>query len=142
MRIALAFIALGAAACQQDEPSEGGSGTQPSDSAGIRIVENPPPAGGSRLGWRVGPGPAVSIGAVEGEVPYLFASAADATNLRDGRIVVVDRGSDELRVFDALGTHLATWGGRGEGPGEFIDLHHVDRWPGDSIRAVPATASR
>lgn len=84
---------------------------------------------------RIGPGPAVSIGEREGKDPYLFSAATDATTLRDGRIVVVDMASDELRVFDALGTHLATWGGRGEGPGEFIDLYHVDRWPGDSIAA-------
>ncbi|MDE2795608.1 MAG: 6-bladed beta-propeller [Gemmatimonadota bacterium] len=72
---------------------------------------------------------------MEGEVPYLFAAATDATTLSDGRIVVVDMASDELRVFDSVGTHLATWGGQGEGPGEFIDLYHVDRWPGDSVAA-------
>ena len=122
-------------ACRSDAGSTDAFRSEPRDSAGIRIIENSRPADGSRLGWRVGPGPAVSIGTVEGEVPYLFAAATDATTLRDGRIVVVDMGSDELRVFDALGTHLASWGGRGEGPGEFIDLYHVDRWPGDSIAA-------
>jgi len=135
MRIALAFIAPGAAACQPDEPSEGGSGTQLSDSAGIRVVQNSRPSDGSRLSWRIGPGPAVSIGKREGEDPYLFAAATDATTLSDGRIVVVDMASDELRVFDTVGTHLATWGGQGDGPGEFIDLYHVDRWPGDSVAA-------
>lgn len=135
MPIALAFIALGVAACQPDEPSDGGSGTQLRDSAGIRIIENSRPPDGSRLGWRIGPGPSVSIGEREGEDPYLLASATDATTLTDGRIVVVDMASDELRVFDASGTHLATWGGQGEGPGEFIDLYHVDRWPGDSVVA-------
>ena len=137
-RIIHTFVALtltSALACDHDDQPTNAPGSEPRDSAGIRIIENSRPAGGSRLGWRVGPGPAVSIGAVEGEVPYLFSAATDATTLRDGRIVVVDMGSDELRVFDALGTHLATWGGRGEGPGEFIDLYHVDRWPGDSIAA-------
>ena len=34
------------------------------------------------------------------------------------------------------GTHLATWGGRGEGPGEISsDLTHVETWTADSIIA-------
>ncbi|MYG80689.1 MAG: hypothetical protein F4187_02450 [Gemmatimonadetes bacterium] len=53
----------------------------------------------------------------------------------DGRIIVADRASGELRAFDTLGIHLATWGGSGEGPGEFINLISVDRWPGDSLVA-------
>ncbi len=132
------LVALTVLACQQDQQQREGPPGLSSlirDSAGIRIIENSRPPDGSRLGWRIGPGPTVSIGEREGEDPYLFSAATDATTLRDGRIVVVDMASDELRVFDALGTHLATWGGRGEGPGEFIDLYHVDRWPGDSIAA-------
>ena len=72
---------------------------------------------------------------MEGEEPYLLHSATSATKLPDGRIVVANGGSQELRVFDASGTHLATWGGRGEGPGEFTGLGAVKPWPGDSIIA-------
>lgn len=59
----------------------------------------------------------------------------DALRLPDGRIVVADGGSNELRVFDASGTHAATWGGEGEGPGEFTSLGGADRWRGDSLVA-------
>ena len=38
-------------------------------------------------------------------------------------------------MFDSAGTHLVTWGGEGEGPGEFWWLNHVAAWPGDSIVA-------
>lgn len=131
----LGITLVSALACHHGDRTTSALRSEPHDSAGIRIVENSRPPDGSRLGWRIGPEPAVSIGKREGEVPYLFASATDATILRDGRIVVVDMASDELRVFDALGSHLATWGGQGEGPGEFIDLYHVDRWPGDSVAA-------
>ena len=55
--------------------------------------------------------------------------------LPDGRIIVANGGSGELRMFDALGTHLTTWGGEGEGPGEFRNLWQIERWPGDSIAA-------
>ncbi len=106
------------------------------DSADIRIIENPRPLEGSRLGWRVGPEPAVTIGAADGEEPYLFQHAIGATRLSDGRIVVADYGSMELRTFDgASGIHLATIGGAGEGPGEHGDLMDVERLPGDSIMA-------
>ncbi len=105
------------------------------DSAGIRIVENPRPPEGSRLAWRIGPEPLVSIGVLEGEEAYMLYGALDATRLSDGRIVVANRGTNELRVFDASGTHLENWAGEGEGPGEFTSLSRVEPWPGDSIAA-------
>ena len=58
----------------------------------------------------------------------------------DGRIVVANTGSHELRVFDAAGIHVATWGRRGEGPGEFDPLLQVHRWRGDSLLALYSPA--
>lgn len=149
--VAAVVVALAVPACQPDRdqpeapPSEAarvddGEDPFPSetwDSAGIRIVENARPQDGSRLPWMIGPDPSVSIGDVDGEDPYLFRHAWDATKLADGRIVVADRSTSELRVFDSVGTHVATWGGRGMGPGEFpaSSLGDVDPWAGDSIIA-------
>lgn len=101
----------------------------------VRIVENARPPDGSRLGWRIGPRPLVSIGGREGEGAARFTDAGDATILRDGRIVVADRGTSELRVFDRSGTHVATWGAQGWGPRQFADLYRVEPFPGDSIVA-------
>ncbi|MYG82163.1 MAG: hypothetical protein F4187_10590 [Gemmatimonadetes bacterium] len=112
------------------------------DSADVRIVENPRPSAGSRLDWRVGAEPAVSIGKLAGEDPYLLDRIQDALVLPDDRIVVANGGSNELRVFDALGSHVATWGGRGEGPGEFTSLILVHRWPGDSLIALYSQGRR
>ena len=100
-----------------------------------RIVENARPPDGSRLGWRIGRQPLVSIGGHDGVDAARFTDATDATILRDGRIVVADRGTSELRVFDASGTHVETWGGEGWGPGQFTDLYQVEPFPGDSIVA-------
>ena len=123
-------------ACQPGDSPVRESGTEVQDSADIRIIENPRPPEGSRLGWQVGPDPAVTIGAADGEEPYLFQHAIGATRLSDGRIVVADYGSMELRIFDgASGTHLTTLGGMGEGPGEYGGLMDVERLPGDSIMA-------
>ena len=129
------LFALAAVACQQDGETARGLVSETRDSAGIRIVENARPADGSRLPWQIGPEPSVSIGVLEGEEPYMLHYARDATKLSDGRIVVANGGSDELRVFDRSGTHVGTWGGQGEGPGEFTALGPVERWPGDSIMA-------
>ena len=105
------------------------------DSAGIRITENARPPEGSRLDWRLGPEPLVSIGRMEGEEPYLFHRVFGATLLSDGRIVIGDDGPKELRVFDRNGEYLETWGGQGEGPGEFAggQLWSLAALPGDSI---------
>ncbi len=114
------------------------------DSAGVTIVENERPAAGTRLGWRIGPEPTLSIGAVEGDPAYELFRVADATRLPDGRIVVANAGSAELRMFDETGAHLGTWGGEGEGPGEFGrgGPSGVGRWPGDSILASDTYARR
>ena len=136
---AVATLAL--AACQQDldrpEPDQGADlpTSQTRDSAGILITENARPADGSRLGWRIGPEPTVTIGAVEGEDPYLFQWVGSAFRISDGRIVVANGGTDEIRVFTATGTHLLSWGGRGQGPGDFVNLSMAGPWPGDSIVA-------
>lgn len=132
-----AIIALTAAACQPDRDAPSAPATPAThvrDSAGVEIVDNPRPARGSRLGW-VGPEPALTIGARVGDAPYLLHRVRDAARLPDGRIVVADQGSSELRVFDASGTHTATWSREGEGPGEFTQLAGVAPWPGDSLLA-------
>ena len=122
-------------ACGQDPQTSGGLVSEARDSAGILIVENARPPDGSRLGWRIGPEPAASIGVLEGEEPYMLHWVGGATRLPDGRIVVANGGTQEVRVFDADGEHLTTWGGDGGGPREFMSLVGVGRWPGDSIAA-------
>ena len=130
----LALLIPASLACEQSRPTAT-LATTVRDSAGIRIVENAAPPEGSRLGWTISPEPTVTIGVAEGEEPYMLYGAIDAARLDDGRIVVANIGTNELRVFGAAGTHLATWGGRGEGPGEFRSLWRVEPWPGDSIIA-------
>lgn len=129
------LLTLATLACQPDDPALGDPGIAIRDSAGIRIVENPLPPEDSRLDWKIGPEPTLSIGRAEGEEPYLLHFVRNAMRLGDGRILVPNGGSNELRFFDAMGNHLATTGGRGEGPGELERLLRIDPWPGDSILA-------
>ena len=132
--VLLVALVAALAACRQDDSTDG-SALEVHDSAGIRIVQNERPAEDSRIPWRIGPQPSVSIGEVTGEDPYLLDEVNDATILTDGRIVIANTGTDELRVFDSGGVHMATWGGEGEGPAEFTSLWAVEPWPGDSVVA-------
>lgn len=116
-----------------------GSGADPRrmttrDSAGVRIVEFAewaPPA----LTWQVSEQPLVQIGALEGEDAYQFDRIGGVTRLSDGRVVVANGGTQELRFFDPTGRHLRSTGREGEGPGEFTGLGRLDRAPGDTLFA-------
>ena len=134
--VAAAALAPLAGAAGQETEGPTGIRTVIRDSAGIRIIENARPPEGSRLDWRLGPEPLVSIGKMEGEDPYLFDRVFGAAVLADGRILIGDAGTKELRVFDREGNHLETWGGEGEGPGEFgaaARPYALALLPGDSI---------
>ena len=88
------------------------------DSAGIAIVENSAEAVENAALWSLGEAE-LAIGVVEGEPAYQFHRVAGGALMPDGRIVVLNSGTQELRFFDASGRWLASGGGDGEGPGEF-----------------------
>lgn len=115
----------------------GGGGAAPMvrDSAGVRLVENPDVASASDGGvlWALTETPLLTIGALEAAPEYQFNRVRGVARLSDGRIVVADAGSSELRWYDRSGAHLATAGGKGEGPGEFAALGGVAVLPGDSV---------
>lgn len=78
------------------------------------------------------PEPAVRIGGAEAEGPYDLLRVMPV-RLGDGRIVVLERGSAELRYFDREGRHLLTAGRRGSGPGEMQGPTRVVGLTGDSL---------
>lgn len=111
-------LVIGPAGCQPDISTE--AGVVERDSAGVRIVESATPAWNEASAWRLGDAPALEIGAVTTTNPaYELSRVASATRLSDGRIVVLEGQSSEIRVFGPDGTHLLTAGGQGGGPGEF-----------------------
>ena len=153
-----ALVALLLAACGPDTDSEPSGRDTPAipqyqvrDSAGVRIIENRRPADGSRLGWRIGAEPALTIGSVSGDDAFQLHRVDDAFKLGDGRIVVANGGSHQLLVFDEAGDFLTAWGRKGEGPGDFGGAHGADAygarlfwtepWPGDSVAVCHGTYS-
>jgi len=101
------------------------------DSAGIAIVHSQLP---TTSAWHFGDEPFLVIG-MEGDPDTEFDKIIGALALSDGRIIVADAGSGELRFFDRNGTHLNSVGGLGGGPAEFGELEFVARLPGDTIVA-------
>ncbi len=57
----------------------------------------------------------------------------DLDRMEDGRLVLVNRGSEELLMFGRDGEFLRPVGRQGEGPGEFMDPVELDFFAGDSI---------
>ncbi|MEX2283939.1 MAG: 6-bladed beta-propeller [Gemmatimonadota bacterium] len=92
--------------------------------------------------WAVSAQPTVRIGEVEAAEPYMFSQVAAAVRLSDGRIVVANGASNQLRVYDARGRHTTTLGRTGAGPGEFQTLRLLWRLPGDSLIAYDARNGR
>ena len=138
--LAASVLTLIVAACGEVQGGETGASVR--DSAGIRVVESTAPAWAEGEDWRVGTEPVVEIGMVEGPPAYLLDRVAGALRLRDGRIVVANGGSGELRFFAADGSHLSSVGGEGKGPGEYSGISWIEPFRGDSILVYDFVARR
>jgi hypothetical protein len=101
----------------------------------VQIVENTSSGWPEGPGWRLSDEPLLDIGVVEGDVNYQLFRVAGALRLGDGRLVVANSGTNELRFFDPSGTYLSSSGRKGGGPGEFGDLSWLGSSAGDSLLA-------
>ncbi|MGH7553985.1 MAG: 6-bladed beta-propeller [Longimicrobiales bacterium] len=108
------------------------------DSAGIEIVESSGPLWPLGQAWQLADSPRVVIGLEDGDPRYLLDGVGGAVRLSDGRIVIANTGSVELRVYDGQGRYLQTIGRRGGGPGEFRRPDHIRRAAGDTIEVWDA----
>ena len=118
----LAVVTLLASGCAGDSPW-----AESRDSAGIRVVESStvdPDAGK----WSVAITPRLSIGVEEGAEHYQFSRIGGVARLTDGRIVVGDGGSHQLRLYDSTGVFVAAQGRLGQGPGEFGEFSSLRIW--------------
>ena len=76
--------------------------------------------------WTLSPTPQVTI-EDDGTPAKQFAQISGVARLSSGHIAVADRASNDIRIFDAQGRHVATFGKTGDGPGEFRRLEMVSR---------------
>jgi len=100
------LAALAAFGCgEADSPPGDGATDSPGGAAGQGIAD---------ARWTIVE--EMRIGAGGG--PEQFGQIKGLAALADGRVAVLESQARELRVFDPDGGHLATYGRRGEGPGE------------------------
>ena len=99
------------------------------DSAGIRIVSNQSlhvPR------WELDRTPLLQLGTVAEDGPEQFFRVSAARRLSTGDLAVLD-GSREVRVFASDGSFLRSFGGEGDGPGEYRGPGRMYLLPADSI---------
>ena len=83
----------------------------------------------------------LAIGAIEGSASVELSEVPPPFVLPDGKIVVPLASEGKIRVFDRDGGMQASYGGSGEGPGEFRYL--TNAWArGDTIEAFDSEVSR
>ena len=125
MRRGVLILALALAGCDPSGGARPVAAAPARDSAGVRIVESTTPAWGERGGWRVAERADVEVGGVAGDAARDFGSVRVAARYPDGRFLVTDAVTDQIRLFDAAGNHLRTFGGHGNAGSEFIALGPV-----------------
>jgi hypothetical protein len=121
---------LGLAGCRAEAPRRL---AQVRDSAGVQIVENSDYSWPNGQGWRLSDEPLLDIGVLEGDSSYQLYQVIGSQRLSDGRIVIANAGSSELRFYDADGQHLISAGREGGGPGEFGSMRMLGSMTGDSL---------
>lgn len=103
------------------------------DSAGVQILEHAAGAAATLVEWRLQESPLLEIGAAEGDPSYQLFRVFSAARLGDGRIVVANGGTHELRFYDETGGFIRAVGREGGGPGEFRNLASVSKFADDSL---------
>ncbi|MEP7326434.1 MAG: 6-bladed beta-propeller [Gemmatimonadota bacterium] len=69
--------------------------------------------------WHFAEQPLLDVGVAEGDEAYELDGASSSLRLSDGRVLVANTGSNEIRVYDSLGHFASRIGRKGSGPGEF-----------------------
>ena len=138
-RILSVFACFIFIACSSEAPS---SRVTSRDSAGIRIVESSTPLWNEGDPWVVEDIPVLDLATSGTGSPHEFFRIRDVIRLPDGRFVVANHGSNEIRFFSGTGEFNSAVGRQGEGPGEFQRIESLSRFRGDSIAVYDYWLSR
>lgn len=101
------------------------------DSSGITIVTNrasPEAIPETALTDRL-----LQFGSVEGSPEDQLFRVMDGRRLDGGNLLILNAGSQELRVYDAEGRFRSATGREGDGPGEYRFPYRMYPIPGDSL---------
>lgn len=87
------------------------------ENGAVRVTNSAEGVWTDETAWRLVP--ELAIGEVEGAEALVFGSISALEVDEDGRLYVLDRQANELRIFEPDGRHGRTVGRSGEGPGEY-----------------------
>jgi hypothetical protein len=109
---------------------------------GITGCNSPGPQSDAVVTFRLASVPSLDIGQPDGHAARELYRVTDAVQLPDGRLVIANSGSSELRYFDSAGEYLTAVGRRGAGPGEFTGDLSLLPYYGDSLLVWDARLRR
>lgn len=76
--------------------------------------------------WTLSTAPTLTI-EDDGTPAKQFVRVMGVARLSNGHIAVANRGTNDIRIFDARARHVATFGRTGDGPGEFRRIEWIGR---------------
>ena len=82
------------------------------------------------------------LGSEDADSPELFSLIPDLELDPFGRLWLIERQDQEIRIFDQAGAHVRTIGREGEGPGEFKNVAALLWAPGGELWAVDQRGGR
>ncbi len=126
------LFTLVAAGCESSSPN---AAATIFDSAGIRVADLGPAPLERAEHRTLADEPDLVIRSGEDEGGTVLSEVRDVEVLSGGRVAVINGSGNDILVFDAAGQHVATWGGTGDGPGEFRYLEWLAPLPPDSLAA-------
>ena len=135
----LAIGAIAASACSEPAPADDWTTVRDTLPSGVERVTNTPPPQTAPTWTLV---EELRVGTVEAGRPESFGEIKGLVGLDGGGFAVLESQSLEVRVFAADGSHLATHGQRGEGPGEFIGANGLMLDPSGRIWVPDSYAAR
>jgi hypothetical protein len=145
MRSVRVLYLLAIPGCSMSDDTQDADSLPPwtvSDSAGVTIVENEDRPSLAQSGFSLSDSPLLSIGTMADEAEYQLFQVSGGALLDDGRIVIANGGSHELRVYNADGSFARSFGQEGEGPGEFGDMRLLGLFGTDSLVVYDLTHRR
>jgi hypothetical protein len=86
--------------------------------------------------------PELVLGQVEEPESEVFGAVSGLEADEDGRIYVLDRQANELRIFSGEGTHIRSGGRSGSGPGEYANANGLAWMSPDSLLVVDQRGNR
>jgi len=140
-RISLAGVLVFFTGCESEGDAGGWSGSvEALPNGAVRVVNPAEGLWGPEAEWSLTN--ELVLGQIEGPEEEVFSNLIALEVDDEGRIYVLDRDLNQLRIFSPDGEHLRSVGGPGEGPGEFRAANGLEWLPGDSLLVIDQRGNR